>query len=66
MLQFDILGFLASWGTFLGIYAILSISLNLEVGFTGMANFGKVAFYAIGAYLGAIISTYTILAIHNI
>ena len=66
MLQFDILGFLASWGTFLGIYAILSISLNLEVGFTGMANFGKVAFYAIGAYLGATISTYTILAIHNI
>ena len=31
-----------------------------------MANFGKVAFYAIGAYLGATISTYTILAIHNI
>lgn len=66
MIGFDVIGFLVSWGTFFGIYSILAISLNLEVGFTGMANFGKVAFYAIGAYLAAIISTYSILAIYGV
>ncbi len=66
MIGFDILGFLVSWGTFFGIYAILAISLNLEVGYTGMANFGKVAFYGIGAYLAASISVYTILAVHHV
>jgi branched-chain amino acid transport system permease protein len=37
-----------------GIFAILSISLNLEYGFTGMANFGKVAFFMMGAYASSI------------
>ena len=56
MIGFDIYGFMISWLTFFSIYAILSMSLNLEVGYTGMANFGKVAFYAIGAYLSAYLS----------
>ncbi len=66
MIGFNVLGFLISWATFLGIYSILSISLNLEVGFTGIVNFGKVAFYAIGAYIAATVSTYTILMLYNI
>ena len=41
---------------FIGIFAIVALSLNLEFGFTGMANFGKVAFFLIGAY------AYTLLA----
>jgi len=32
------------------IYAIFSLGLNLEWGFTGLINFGHVAFMAIGAY----------------
>jgi branched-chain amino acid transport system permease protein len=40
-----------------GIYGILSLSLNLEYGFTGLWNFGKVAFYMIGAYSSAIVTT---------
>jgi len=32
------------------IYAIFSLGLNLEWGFTGLVNFGHVAFLAIGAY----------------
>ncbi len=32
------------------IYAIFSLGLNLEWGFTGLINFGHVAFLAIGAY----------------
>jgi neutral amino acid transport system permease protein len=34
----------------IGIYAIFSIGLNLEWGFTGLINFGHVGFMAIGAY----------------
>lgn len=39
-----------------GIFGILSISLNLEYGYTNLANFGKVAFFMIGAYVTAIMS----------
>ncbi len=66
MISFDVIGFLISWGTFLGIYSILSISLNLEVGYTGIANFGKVAFYALGAYMAAITTTYVMLWINGV
>lgn len=37
------------------IYAILSASLNLAVGYTGLLNLGHVAFYAIGAYTSALL-----------
>ena len=39
---------------FVGIFSILAISLNLEYGFTGLANFGKVAFFMVGAYTSSI------------
>lgn len=35
---------------FIGIFGILALSLNLEFGFAGLANFGKVAFFLSGAY----------------
>jgi ABC-type branched-subunit amino acid transport system permease subunit len=35
------------------IYMLLAIGLNLQYGYTGLINFGVVAFFAIGAYLGA-------------
>jgi len=38
-----------------GIYAILSLSLNLQYGFTGLANFGHVAFFCLGAYTSTLI-----------
>jgi branched-chain amino acid transport system permease protein len=41
-----------------GIYLILAISLQLSVGFTGLLNFGHIAFYAIGAYTSALLSLY--------
>lgn len=62
----DIVGFLVSWLTLYGVYAILSVSLNLEIGFTGISNFGKVAFYGIGAYLNALITVMVILAINGV
>ncbi len=42
---------------YIGIYGILTISLNLEAGYTRLMNFGKVAFFAIGAYTSALLST---------
>lgn len=39
-----------------GIYAILAISLQLAVGFTGLLNLGHIAFYAIGAYTSALLA----------
>ncbi|MFQ6084790.1 MAG: branched-chain amino acid ABC transporter permease [Candidatus Bathyarchaeia archaeon] len=41
---------------FVGIFAILALSLNLEAGFTNLMNFGKVAFFAVGAYTSAILT----------
>ena len=39
------------------IYAILGVSLNLVVGFTGLVSFSHAAFYGIGAYTTAILLT---------
>lgn len=41
---------------FVGIFGIVTLSLNLEFGFAGIANFGKVAFFLIGAYTYALLS----------
>ncbi len=43
-------------GTLIGIYAIMALALNLQYGFTGLLNFGLVAFFAIGAYASALMS----------
>ncbi len=40
------------------IYSILSLSLNLIVGHTGLFNLGHAAFYAIGAYTTGILNTH--------
>jgi branched-chain amino acid transport system permease protein len=39
-----------------GIYLILAISLQLSVGFTGLFNFGHIAFYCVGAYVSALLA----------
>jgi branched-chain amino acid transport system permease protein len=39
----------------IGIYAILAMSLNLAMGFTGLLNIGHIAFYGIGAYTSALL-----------
>ena len=41
---------------YIGIFGIVALSLNLEFGFAGLANFGKVAFFLIGAYTYALLS----------
>ncbi len=39
----------------IGIYIILAVSLNLTLGFTGLINFGHIAFFGIGAYTSALL-----------
>jgi branched-chain amino acid transport system permease protein len=39
----------------IGIYGLLSMSLNFQVGFTGLINFGQVAFFCIGAYTSSLL-----------
>lgn len=41
----------------IGIWAILATSLNLALGYTGLLNLGHVAFFAVGAYTSAILTT---------
>lgn len=38
------------------IYSIFALSLNLELGYTGLYNFGHIAFFGIGAYTSALLS----------
>jgi len=52
----DPLVYILDLTVFIGIFSILSLSLNLEFGFAGLANFGKVAFFLVGAYTYAILS----------
>ncbi len=40
-----------------GIFALLVQGLNLHWGFTGLLNFGHVAFFAVGAYMMGILNT---------
>ena len=44
-------------GFFVGIYALLGLSLNIILGEVGLFNLGQAAFYAIGAYTTAILNT---------
>jgi branched-chain amino acid transport system permease protein len=39
-----------------GIYVILTLSLNLSVGFTGLPNLGQAAFSCVGAYVSSLLA----------
>lgn len=42
------------------IYTIFAMSLNLEMGYTGLFNFGHVAFFGIGAYASALLTLHRV------
>jgi branched-chain amino acid transport system permease protein len=44
----------------ISIYIIFALSLNLEVGYTGLFNFGHVAFFGIGAYASALLTLHQV------
>jgi len=41
----------------MGLYVILALGLNVTLGFVGLFDLGFMAFYAIGAYVSAVLST---------
>jgi len=42
--------------TLVGIFGVLAVALNLELGYAGMIDFGIVAYFAVGAYTYAILT----------
>jgi len=48
--------FLVTVGTLACIYGLLALGLNVHYGYTGLLNFGHVAFFAAGAYASAILT----------
>ena len=52
-------GFAVTLGTVFCIWAILSVSLNLVVGYTGLLSVGHIGFFGIGAYGMAILTSDT-------
>ena len=52
-------GFAITLGTVFCIWAILSVSLNLVVGYTGLLSVGHIGFFGIGAYVMAILTSDT-------
>jgi branched-chain amino acid transport system permease protein len=46
-----------SVATFMTIFAIMAIGLNIVAGFAGLLDLGYVAFYAIGAYVAAFLAS---------
>ena len=53
----NVINFLIYLLTMIGIYSLLAMSLNFQVGFTGLINFGQVAFFCIGAYTSSLLVT---------
>jgi branched-chain amino acid transport system permease protein len=43
--------------TFVGIYGLLALGLNLQWGLTGLFNIGVAGFFAVGSYASAILTT---------
>ena len=50
------ISFLAFFATFVAIFSIFSIGLNVQWGYTGIFNFGVMAFFLVGANAAAIIT----------
>jgi len=48
--------YLVTIGTFAGIFGLLALGLNVHFGYTGLLNFGHVAFFAVGAYTAALLT----------
>jgi branched-chain amino acid transport system permease protein len=53
------IGFWTSVGILAGIYTLVALGLQLNVGYTGIVNFGQAGFMAIGAYSMAILTVDT-------
>lgn len=53
----ELIGFVVSFAIMAGVYAIMSLGLNVHWGTTGLVNLGVAGFFAIGAYTAALVTT---------
>jgi len=51
-----VISFLTGFATLVAVFAILALGLNVQWGYTGIFNFGVVAFFMVGAYAAGIIT----------
>ena len=49
-------GYLIHFTILIAIYSLLTLSLQLSIGFAGLLNLGHIAFYAIGGYSSSLLS----------
>ncbi len=56
VVRVSIITFMIDLGTIFALYLVVSLTLNLEAGYTGVPNFGKVMFVAGGAAIAGSIS----------
>ena len=52
-----LISYLIFFLTLVGVYALLTLGLNVQWGYTGMLNIGVAAFFAVGAYASAILTS---------
>ena len=52
-----ILAYLVSFAIMASIYAVFSLGLNIQWGYTGLFNIGIAGFFCIGAYTSALITS---------
>jgi branched-chain amino acid transport system permease protein len=52
----DLLGYFTGLATLALIYGLLTLGLNVQYGYSGILNFGHVAFFAVGAFASALIT----------
>lgn len=52
-----IIAYLISLAILAGIYAVFTLGLNIQWGYTGLFNIGIAGFFCIGAYTSALITT---------
>jgi branched-chain amino acid transport system permease protein len=60
LLESTYFSFLIRLAGIAGLYMLLALGLNLVIGFTGLLDLGFMAFYAIGAYMAAILAVHKV------
>ncbi len=57
LLEPGIISYVVSFATMASIYAVLTLGLNVQWGYTGLFNIGIAAFFSIGAFTSALVTT---------
>ena len=56
MASIGLINYATFMGAMIGIYGVLALGLNIQWGVTGLFNAGIAGFFAVGAYLSALLT----------